>query len=174
MQKFSKIVFLSLAITLMFSLTGCGQKPLAVSPVDKTATENNLLNQSVGNDDPEKKFKNTAEVELPESPAGKTESEIRPVLEKIFNEVKVSSYGLQNTETGTIVVTYAIPRLPTVKDLPDISKAIKAKGFKQAFENNGEQASAIYEGGQFDAAVTYDTNQPVINVSYYPHTAPQY
>ncbi|MDD5072141.1 MAG: hypothetical protein PHQ42_05440 [Patescibacteria group bacterium] len=183
MPKFLKFSLFGLSLLIIFTLTGCGQKSAAPgssgnsSDSSRATEQNGLLNGSASaNNEAGQIFEQTVEVELPDSPAMKTESEIRPLLKKIFGDVKAESYQADIMGAGSLIVSYATSRLPTPNDLGAITKAMKEKGYKVTMENNSNvQAVAMFTAKPYDVNINFDTKHPTIGVQYNPHfEAPQY
>lgn len=178
MPKFSKFFFFGLSLLLVFALAGCGQKSSTGSSGDNNGGNaiNNVGGPVDSNNEAEQIFKQTVDVELPDSPARKTESEIRPLLKKIFGELKVNYYDNTAMGSGSLIVSYTLSRLPTANDLNAISRAMKDKGYTATLENNSSvQAVAMYSGNLYDVNINFDTKNPAIGVQYVPHVAgPQY
>ncbi len=158
----------------VFILTGCGQKSSdssddkGDSKNDKAMIENSLVDKSASsNKEAKNVFTEITGVELPDSPALKTEGEIRSLLEKIFGDLKATSYSNDVYGAGSLLVEYTAARLPVGKDLGSVTKALKGKGYTATIEHvDSNIGTAMYDGKEYTIAVTFDTSRPTVGVSY--------
>jgi hypothetical protein len=172
MQKFSKIFFLGLALLFVFTLTGCGQKSssggVSSGSADEATGKNSLLDRSAGtNKEAKDIFKETVEVELPDSPALEIEREIRPILKKTFGDLKVTGYSSDVYGAGSLLVEYTPSQKPAPSELPKITEALKDKGYVVAMEHvDNNIGTAMYEGSKYTLTVTINIATPIVGVSY--------
>ncbi|MDD5032155.1 MAG: hypothetical protein PHR36_03895 [Patescibacteria group bacterium] len=170
MKKSSKIAFFGLAIILIFTLTGCGQKSSPGSSGGNDDGGNPAANTggTVSSDkEAGKNFKQAVEVELPASPALETEEEIRPILKNIFGDLKVTGYSNDVYGAGSLLVEYTPSKKPAPAELPNVTKALKDMGYTTTIEHvDSNVGTAMYEGSKYTLTVTINTATPIVGVSY--------
>ncbi|MFA6322391.1 MAG: hypothetical protein WCX71_02825 [Candidatus Buchananbacteria bacterium] len=169
MLKFSKFFFFSLSLLLVFTLTGCGQKSATTSPTSSNGSQNTDENTSKndGQINVKQSFSALTEVKLPDSPALGIEGEIRPILKKIFGDLKVTGYSSEVYGAGSMLVEYTPSQKPTPAKLPEVTEALKDKGYTTDVEHvDSNIGTAMYEGDKYTITVTINTATPIVGVSY--------
>lgn len=168
MNKLSKIAFFSLTLIFVFTLSGCG-KTSSPGSTNGASEDEGVITVNSGNSEINniKVYKSAVEVELPDSPVLEIEGEIRPLLRKIFGDLKVTSYSSDIFGAGSMIVEYTPSQKPAPAELPKVTKALKDKGYAATMEHvDTNVGTAIYEGDKYTLTITINNANPVVGVSY--------
>lgn len=125
------------------------------------------LNTGTAGTDYEKIFEDTLEVDLPESPALGVESQIRPLLKKVFGQLKINSFGADFIGGGSLSVEYTMARAWSPNDLNTMSKILKDSGYSTSMMNNTNGVSSgLFQGKDYDLYI--GGQGQVVSVTYSP------
>lgn len=177
MNKYLKYASFGVAAVLILAGAGC-QKNSGSSATNDNKNNNNGASVNTGNTvtsktvnggvDYEKNFEDTVEVDLPESPALGTEGQIRPLLKKVFGQLKVSSYGADFMGTGSLSVVYIMSRAWANNDINTMSKVLKDNGYNTSMMNSSNGVSSgLFQGKDYDLYLGGQGQE--VSVTFSPH-----